>query len=270
MGQTYKATGINLKRMPLGETDCLIAILTPEFGIRRAVAPGARKPKSRLRGRTEPFVVNELLMAKGRSLDKIVQAETLESYPGLSRDLGKLTVSQYLAELILAVGLSDQAQTELYDVFNEHLRRISQILEVSPAPLLSHLAHGIFHILALAGLAPQVHRCCLTGRSLVTNLSDPHWRIQFSFEAGGAIAADADGGKIATAAPRADRYLNGVELMLMQQLAAADLPAIAPEELILNTPWLRIERILRDYAQYHLDKTIRSATLLDTLYVTDF
>ncbi|MEC4868026.1 MAG: DNA repair protein RecO, partial [Jaaginema sp. PMC 1078.18] len=189
MGQTYKATGINLKNMPLGETDCLVTILTPEWGMIRAVAPGARKQKSHLRGRVEPFVINDLLMVSGRSLDKIIQAETQESYPRLSRDLGKLTASQYLAELVLVVGLSEQKQTELYEVFNEHLRRLSELENSAPGILLAHLAHGIFHILALAGLAPQVHRCCVSGRSLAPILATQP-RIQFSFEAGGAIAPE--------------------------------------------------------------------------------
>jgi len=44
-------------------------------------------------------VVNELLIAKGRSLDKITQAESLESYPRHAKI--KLAASQYLAEMVL-------------------------------------------------------------------------------------------------------------------------------------------------------------------------
>src|SRR4028119_989456 len=121
MSRTYKATGINLKSMPLGEADKLVTILTREFGLIRAVAPGARKQKSQLGGRSGLFVVNELLIAKGRSLDKIIQAETKESYPGLGKDLGKLAASQYLAELVLCQADAEQPQEGLYDVLNEHL-----------------------------------------------------------------------------------------------------------------------------------------------------
>jgi DNA repair protein RecO (recombination protein O) len=55
-----------------------------------------------LRGRSEIFVVNQFLIARGRSLDKITQAETIESYSGLSRDLGKLA---QLAWGLLAVSI---------------------------------------------------------------------------------------------------------------------------------------------------------------------
>ncbi|MEB3209801.1 MAG: recombination protein O N-terminal domain-containing protein, partial [Leptolyngbyaceae bacterium] len=74
MGGTYKATGINLKSVPMGESDRLLTILTREYGLIRAIAPGARKPKSSLRGRSNLFVINDLLIARGRSLDKMIQA----------------------------------------------------------------------------------------------------------------------------------------------------------------------------------------------------
>ena len=101
MARLYKATGINLKAIPLGESDRLLSILTPEYGLIRVVAPGVRKQKSKLGGKTELFVVNQLLISKGRSLDRINQAETITSYIGLSQNLGKLAAGQYLAELVL-------------------------------------------------------------------------------------------------------------------------------------------------------------------------
>jgi DNA repair protein RecO (recombination protein O) len=34
--------------------------------------------------------------------------------------------------------------------------------------------------------------------------------------------------------------------------------------------WVKVERILRDYAQYHFGRSIRSATLVDALSIPDF
>jgi DNA repair protein RecO (recombination protein O) len=184
MSRTYKATGINLKSMPMGESDRLLTILTREFGLVRAIAMGSRKHNSRLGGRSELFVVNELLIAKGRSLDKITQAETLESYPRLGQDLKKLIAGQYLAELCLHQALSDQPQEDLFCLLNEHLAR----LERSPASqVLAHLAHAIFQLLILAGVAPQVHLCCVTRQLLPPDLVDRNWRIGFSIPAGGTV-----------------------------------------------------------------------------------
>ena len=114
MSKTYKATGINLKAQALGESDKIVTILTPEFGLIRAVATGARKQNSSLGGKMGIFVVNQLLISQGKNLSRITQAETIKTYPGLSQDLGKLAASQYLAEIVLCQGISEQPQTELY------------------------------------------------------------------------------------------------------------------------------------------------------------
>lgn len=183
--RSYTATGINLKAMAMGESDRLVTVLTKERGLLRAIAPGARKHKSRLGGRSGLFVVNECLFTKGKSLDKLVQAETVQSFPGLSKNLAKLTASQYLAEIALSQALTDQPQEELYYLLIEHLTRLEK---ASQPNILPCLAQATFHLLALAGVAPEVFRCCLTRSPLDVELGNPDWKVGFSVSSGGAIA----------------------------------------------------------------------------------
>jgi DNA repair protein RecO (recombination protein O) len=294
MNQTYKATGINLKGMPLGETDRLVTILTAEFGLINAIAPGARKYKSRLRGRSELFVINELLIVKGRSLDKIIQADTIYTYPGLSQELGKLTAAQYLAELVLSLALSEQSQIELYELLKEHLRRIEQLN--NQLSIYAYLAQAVFHFLALAGIAPQVYTCCLTQKVLLPNFDCSNWQVGFSFLSGGIVDLStlnlpqqnslnkSSNTNIVVQKSCRNNYftnpinykINGLELNIIQNLSGEILPSL---ELInhpnfsvdsLNLAWIRIERILREYAEYHLGSSIRSASLIDELYLVDF
>jgi DNA repair protein RecO (recombination protein O) len=285
MSRTYQATGIILKGMPLGEADRLVTILSPEWGLIRAVVPGARKSKSQLRGRSELFVVNQLLIAKGRSLDKITQAETLESYPGLSKDLGKLAAGQYLAELVLSLALSDQPQGELYELLNEHLRRLDKMSTAES--LHGYLAQAVFHLLAIAGIAPQVYRCCLTQNTLNPDFSDPNWQVGFSFEAGGLIdLALRDSLKSTlkmpvtpnspSLLPTINHHLKATELTLLQQLNHSSLPhpgKLFPPEILDSlfiVPWVEVEHLLRDYAEYQLGRKFRSATLVDSVSSLEF
>lgn len=266
MSRTYKATGINLKAIPMGEADRLITILTREHGLVRVMAVGARKQNAKLGGRSDLFVVNDLLIAKGRSLDKVIQAETLASYPGLGQDLKKLTASQYLAELSLCQAMSEQPQEDLFILLNEHLKR----LERSPDTLvMAHLTHAVFQLLALGGVAPQVQQCCVTRRPLTPNFADAHWRIVFSIPSGGVVVtAKAE-------RPTLDLPITATQLALLQQLAQAALPD--PNSFIPHLPldsskveglWRGTERILRLYAQYHFDRVIRSATLIDSCFAS--
>jgi len=278
MSRTYKATGINLKGMPLGEYDRLLTILTPELGVIRAVAPGARKHKSQFAGRSGLFVVNQLLIAQGRNLDKITQAQTLESYPGLSANLTKLTASQYLAELVLLQALSDQPQGELYELLREHLRR----LENAPLhTIMAHLTQAVFHLLVLAGLAPQVQLCCITQQPLTPDFANPNWYVGFSVPAGGTVMAsvltdrrpseehgdqlgyDRQSGKKISNPRELHAHINATELALLQQLAAPELPSNTK---IALATWRRLEQILRQYAEYHFDRQIRAAALIDTCF----
>ena len=286
MNQKYKATGIILKGSSIKENDRLVTVLTPEYGLVRAIAPGAKKLKSSLRGRTELFVVNELLIIKGRSLDKIIQADTQYTYPGLSRDIGKLAAAQYLAELTIFLAVDEQPQLELYELLNEHLRRLEK-LSVGES-VYPYLAQGVFHLVAIAGLSPQVFDCCLTQRIIYPDLASAQWRVGFSFEGGGIIdltvvqaaqpqkKIDESDDALAhynSRLPKIDYRINSLELSLLQQLNHHQLTPAAKfttEQLNnfdFNTAWIRVERILREYIQYHIGRTIRSANLVDNLYV---
>ncbi|MBG1268811.1 DNA repair protein RecO [Nostoc sp. WHI] len=304
MSRTYKATGINLKTQVLGESDKIVTILTREFGLIRAVAPGARKHNSSLGGRSGMFVVNELLIAKGRSLDKITQAQTLKTYPGLAKDLGKLAAGQYLAEIVLCQALSEQPQEELYELFNEHLHRLEALSSANASGVLAHLAHGVFHLLALAGLTPQVQVCCLSGRPLKPDFTDPNWQVGFSIPAGGTVSLEAwkslhreverergiqrnssfspspnhpiipsplkPGSQTVVVhrqeIPVISSRLGAMELVLLQHLSQ---PEIMQIDGTRDYDWLSVEQILRQYAQYQLGRPIRSATLLDSYFAAN-
>ncbi len=254
MPQTYKATGINLKAMPLGEHDRLLTILTREHGLLRVVAPGARKHRSGMAGRSALFVINDLSIARGRSLDRIQQAETLQSFIGLSQRLLTLTAAQYLAELVLAQALSAQPQTELFDALVNHLSRL-----VTSAYPLAHLSHGIYHLLEIAGFAPQVRTCGVTQQPVIPH-RDRQWRIGFSPELGGVVGLAAVDG-MEGRKPRLTHRLAADEWEVLQALPLSELPeAIAERPTAI---WLAIERLLRGYAQYHLDKPIQSADLIE-------
>jgi DNA repair protein RecO (recombination protein O) len=291
MSQTYKATGINLKSVPLGEADRIVTILTREFGLVRAVAAGARKPRSKLGGRGELFVINHLMLSTGRSLDKIAQAETIESYPALSRNLSKLTVAQYWAEVILNQPPNQDTTEAVFDWLCQRLADLAAS-EAGLSPLV-HLLYGIVQLLQLEGILPQVKRCSLSGQA-VNPETMGNGRVVFSPAAGGivlptdevaAATSPMNGGGYAQEQPSAygqssKRALTlcAPELMLLQQLVRVQeaLPqAYAPPLELLNLAdstqeWLKVEQALRNYVQYYTDRPIRSAALLESCFLPHF
>ncbi len=281
----------------MGESDRLLTILTVEHGLIRVIAPGARKHKSRLAGRSSQFVVNELFIIQGKRLDKLVQAETVRSFPGLATDLARLTASQYLAELVLCQALTEHPQAELFTLLIQHLQALEQAVGEQ---VLVCLSRGIFALLMLAGLEPELERCSVSQGEIGEKLP-ADWRGGFSAVSGGVVSWEHVGeirqfvpGRVRE--PR-ERYagnrasgqgaggrshpqpqtqvLTAQELILLRSLksatAAVDpsgVPASGDLPAGDRLAWQRIERLLRQYAEYHFDRSIRSAQLMDTCFPT--
>ena len=68
-----------LRAIKLGEADRIVTIFTQGHGKIRAVAKGIRKTTSKFGARLEPTSRVALQCYKGRELDIVTQAETLES-----------------------------------------------------------------------------------------------------------------------------------------------------------------------------------------------
>jgi len=265
MGQTYRATGINLKSMVLGESDRLLTILTKEYGLIRVVAPGARKHRSGMAGRSGLFVVNDLQISTGRNLDRITQAETIYAFTGLGQNLSKLTTAQYLAEIVLIQALSDQPQEQLFGLLTQQLKNIERVEPNCTQNLLAYLNHGIYQLLAIAGFAPQLHNCCLTRQSLTgshldNSQPDLQWQVGFSIAGGGTVKLT-ESLEFNQSTTKINYHLNGRELNALQTLTDHD-PSV--EGLIAT--WIKVEKILRAYCQYHFDRPIHSAALIDSCF----
>jgi DNA repair protein RecO (recombination protein O) len=305
LSHTYRTIGINLKGMAMGESDRILTILTKEHGLIRAVAAGARKHRSNMTGRSGLFVVNDLLISQGRSLDRIKHAETLQSFIGLGHNLARLTAAQYLAELALMQALTDQPQEELFVLLVENLLRIQN---AENTEVLALLVHGIYQFCAIAGFEPQVQNCCFTQAPIIAQPDLPKWKVGFSFAGGGVVSlsetpeahgfsakpktlaaktaeaklaetrlADRQTSEYKTESQTTDRslftesfstkinhYLNANELSAMQALVNPELALTALT--VQPKAWLTVEKILRAYAQYHFDKTIQSAALIDNCF----
>lgn len=121
----YKTQAINLKSYNLGEADKIIVMYSREHGIIRCVAKGVKRAQSKLGGRMQSFMANNLLVATGRNLDIVCQAENIESFTKLRTDLTKLSYAFYCSELISAFGTeNDHNSKQIYDILFETFKNL--------------------------------------------------------------------------------------------------------------------------------------------------
>ena len=97
---TYSLRALVLRRTKLGESDLILTLLSEDGSQKRAVAKGARRPKSSFAARTEPFCVIDALCATGRSLDILKEARLVESNERLRRDIEHAAGAAPMAELL--------------------------------------------------------------------------------------------------------------------------------------------------------------------------
>ena len=76
---TYKAEAVVLSRRDLGDADRIVTCFTREFGRRRLVARGCRRPTSQLAPHIELFGRLRLVGVVGANLDVLTQAQCLEA-----------------------------------------------------------------------------------------------------------------------------------------------------------------------------------------------
>ena len=98
--RVYKTEAIILRQRKLGEADKIITLYTPNYGKLEAVAKGVRRPKSRLAGHLEVLTYTSAMLAQGRNLDVVTQAQAIESFAPLRDDLNRLSRAFYAAELV--------------------------------------------------------------------------------------------------------------------------------------------------------------------------
>ncbi len=146
-----------LRHRRLGDADRIVTLLTPARGKVDAVAKGVLRPRSKLAGHLEPGTQVEVLLAQGRSLDVITQAQTIATYAGIRGDLDRLGTAMYLVEVTdrLTIDHTEPAAFELLAAALERLERGDG----------AHLLTRTFEmdLLGEAGFRPQWDTCVVCG-----------------------------------------------------------------------------------------------------------
>ncbi|MCQ2753684.1 MAG: DNA repair protein RecO [bacterium] len=126
MTNNYVTDAINLKSYNLNDADKIMVMYSKDNGLIKGVAKGIKKPKSKLGARMDLLVANTLQLLKGRSMDTILQAQTINTFKKTREDFNKLMYSSYVSELIVNFGEgSEGASNEIYELLYKALNRIS-------------------------------------------------------------------------------------------------------------------------------------------------
>ena len=159
---TYKADGVVLSRRDLGDADRIVTLFTREFGRRRLVARGSRRPTSQLAPHIELFTRVRLVGVVGANLDALTQVQTLETFPRFRTDLAAFAAAGWAVELLDGLSEDGEAAPDAYAALTAFLSALNRNA-ADPEPLLSALA---LSLLDMHGYAPELWRCTVCGGSI--------------------------------------------------------------------------------------------------------
>ena len=171
MKKNYTTEAINLKNYPLNDNDSIIVMFSKNKGLIRAVAKGAKRPKSKLGARIQMFIANKLMLFEGKNLDTIQEAQSLNTFSKIRNDLDKLSYSMYIAELINNFCSNhysqDENNEEIYNLIFNTYNKISNALTKEDV-LLSVLKFQI-KLMDTLGWGIDFKMCSICQKEIETN-----------------------------------------------------------------------------------------------------
>ncbi len=156
--RTLRVEAVVLRHSDWGEADRLLGLFTREHGKLRAVAKGARKVRSRKAGHLEPFTRVALMLARGRDLWIVTQADTVDAYQPLRENLELIGQASYVVELLDRFTYEEGANHPLYQLLIDTLNRLSKQEDAFLA-----VRYYEIRLLDLLGFRPELVNCVRCG-----------------------------------------------------------------------------------------------------------
>jgi DNA repair protein RecO (recombination protein O) len=259
----YRTAALVLRRQDFGEADRLLTLYSPWRGKFRAIAKGVRRPKSRLGGHVELFTHVNLLVAQGRNLDIVTQAETIRPFGHIRDDLWKTSYACYVTEL---VDRFTEEHLENQPIFDLLLQALTYLDEVAADPSADQIREPgepgsavetamrnfELQLLGHLGYAPELMRCVQCQERLVDGEN------RFSPSSGGVVCANCSavhpGGRLLSV-----NAIKAMRLMSQEPFGVFRRLRLTPDQSF------EVEGALRSHINFILERQLRTAEFLDRM-----
>lgn len=238
----YRDEGVVLRVQKLGEADRIVTVLTRRHGRIRAVAKGVRRTRSKFGATVEPFSHVDLQLYNGRSLDIVVQAESLHAYgERLVTDYPRYTAATAVLET--AERLSAEEREPALRLFLLVVGALRTLADDDRDPSLV-LDAFLLRAMAVSGYAPALDDCARCG--------EPGPHRAFAVAAGGSVCPGCRPAGAVSPSP--------ASLQLLRELLAGEWDGA-------QTADVRTRRegsgLVAAHLQWHLERGLRSLPLVE-------
>lgn len=174
--RTQHIEAVVLERTKLGESDLILRLLQSDGSLAQAVAKGARKPSGKLASKSEYFSQVDFLLAKGKSLDIVSEAQLIDAHLNLRGKPEATNAAFAICEIARLTSFEDAEDPFLYQICLRALKACEQAEKQEQLDIV--VSAYAFKVLAHQGWYPVLDEC--------VSCSDQN-PTRFSAQAGGVL-----------------------------------------------------------------------------------
>lgn len=183
MTKSFVTDAINLKAYNLNECDRIIVMYSKEKGLIKGVAKSCKKPKSKLGAMMDLIVANKLMLYKGRNLDTICEAHSINTFKNSRQDINKLLYSTYLTEVVNNFGIEDDpCSAEVYDLLYKALEKVANAKDKKE--MLIGVIKFQLKIMQISGFGVELDTCLCCREQILSE------SMYFSSKMGGVVCEE--------------------------------------------------------------------------------
>ncbi len=153
--------GLVLRVTAYNDTDAILSVLTPSRGMLTVKARGLRRKNSPLTAPCQLLAYGEFTLFENRGMYTINEAQSIELFQQLRRDLQKLSLGTYFAQAAEVICQEDMPNPELLSLVLNSLYALSKL---SISELLVKAAFEL-RAACLAGYTPDLSGCSCCGNA---------------------------------------------------------------------------------------------------------
>ncbi|MBQ3337686.1 MAG: DNA repair protein RecO [Selenomonadaceae bacterium] len=155
--ETFTVEAVVLKTDDFGDANRVVTLFTKEFGKLEANAYGCRRARSPLSGATQMFNHISAEISRGSKVDTIREADILNFYDALTKDLERLAYASLLFEIVNRMTFPRQRELETFELLTNSLPALN-----SRNPRIAALI-GACQFMETSGVQLNFSRCVHCG-----------------------------------------------------------------------------------------------------------
>lgn len=236
-----KIKGVIVSEYPFEDNSKIINIFT-ENGLLGVIAKGAKKVRSPFFSTTTKFNYGSFnINYKENGLSKLIDADTINSYNNIKKDIVKISYVTYITELVTKVYKHD-GNKNIYKLYLDCLDKINDNYNPEAITIILRLK-----LLDYLGIMPIIDRCVVCGNT--------HDIVTMSSYLGGYVCKNC---------LRNEKVISTKSIKLIRMLYLVDLSKL--NKLDISKDVLKeLEEFTEDYYDRYSGIYLKSKILLDTI-----